>query len=160
MPVLPNGQTCLENIGLQMRPVLLAKNQYQSTFYSKDELTEYSARHPNALWDPLDGRGFGTGHGGHTHYAPDCNKAVMIGEHMQSPIDYSNFDTYNGGDCIAVNGRPGLSFSGRNGNTSINNYSYNGIHYGAEYVNTTQNVEDGQYVVGLNNKTDIICNPA
>jgi hypothetical protein len=154
MPVLPNGQSCLENIGLQMRPVLLNKSIYQ-----RGENTEYSSRHPNALWDPLDGRGFGTNHGGHTHYVPDCNKAVMIGEHMQSPIDYSNFDTYNGGDCIAVNGRPGLSFSGRNGNSAINNYQYNGLHYGQEYVNTTQNVQDGQFVVGYNNKTDILCNP-
>jgi hypothetical protein len=157
MPVLPNGQTCLENIGLQMRPVLLNKNDYQSGFVSGDEATEYSVRHPNALSDG-DGRGMGTGHGGHTFYVPDCNKAVMIGEHMQSPIDYSNFDTFNGGDCVGINGRPGLEFSGRVGNTEINNYGRLAIQYGENYVNTLQNVMDGQFVVGYNIKTPILCN--
>jgi hypothetical protein len=161
MPLLPNGQSCLENIGLTHRPILLMKNEYQHTE------NEYSSNHQNAIADG-DGRGRGTQHGGHTHTAPDCAKAEYIGEHFQSPIDaqidsdlHSGPNGTGGGDCIDVNGRPNLAHSGRVGLLSLNNYNaLQEIVYGPEYVITEQNVNDGQYVVGLRPKMNIVCNNA
>ena len=152
---LINGQTCLENIGLTHRPVLLAKNEYK-----KEE--EYDVNHPNALADG-DGRGRGTGHGGHTHSAPNCDEATYIGEHFQSPILTqidTNIDSGNNGkgagDCVDINGRFDIAHSGRNNLLLMNNYNYQ-ESYGEESVNTEINVTDGQFVVGYNKKTDIIC---
>jgi len=152
---LINGQSCLENIGLGHRPVLLMKNEYQ-----KEEA--YDVNHPNALATG-DGRGRGTAHGGHTHSIPDCTKAEYIGEHFQSPIEAqidSNIDSgpnqTGAGDCVDVNGRLGLAHSGRNALIGINIYDHINT-YGAHSVNTELNVNDGQFVVGYNERTPILC---
>ena len=158
MPALPTGQTCLEHIGLTHRPVLLNKNEYQNL-----EGEIYNVDHPNAIADG-DGRGRGTQHGGHSHSVPDCSIAEYIGEHYQSPID-PQIDTYHrsgpagtgAGDCIDVHGLPGsISPSGRNRLLAINHYDQENM-YGLDYVNTQRNVEDGQFVVGYNEKTPIVC---
>jgi hypothetical protein len=158
MAQLPNGQTCLENIALTHRPVLKNKNEYLDTI-------PYDVSHPNAIADG-DARGRGVG-GAHTHSTPDCTKADYIGEHFMSAYDYDSIKTDRGadcaggaGDCVDINGRPGLAFSGRNALLGINNYSECGIQYSADYVNTLQNVADGQYVVGETVKTAIKCNAA
>jgi len=140
MPVLANGQTCLEGIAIEQRPLLESKNEYRDSQPYGDPVAEKS-----------------THSGGHGFYLPDCNKAQMIGEHFQSPIDYSNFDSFNGGSQCDVKGVPTISHSGREGNTGINNYGPLN-EYSFNTVNTQLNVADGQYVVGTTVKTPVICN--
>ena len=140
MPVLSNGQTCLEGIAIEKRPVQEAHNEFRATQPYGEPVAEK-----------------GTHHGGHSHYIPDCSKAQMIGEHFNSPIDYSNFDTFNGGSQCDEKGVPTISHSGRVGNLVINNYGPNN-EYGFNSINTAQNIADGQYFVGMTQKTPIICN--
>lgn len=81
-------QTCVEKVGSQHRPVELNRNDYEHNDI-------YSASHPDALSDG-DNRGIGSGHQGHNHTTPDCDKAVMDTRGVYySPIDRSNFDTGN-----------------------------------------------------------------
>lgn len=132
-------QTCLEKVGLSKRPIELNRNDYR-------DYNEYSVTHKNAISDG-DPKGKGTGHGGHTHYIPDCSKAIMTDYgHMNSPIDYSNFDTDNGGGSYDIKGRESISHSGRERLTSINMYS-NLTQYSASLVNTEANVNDGQVII-------------
>ena len=119
-------QTCLEKKGIEARNEALVRNDYT-------RVDEYWAGHPDALatGDPL---GKGTGHGGHTHSVPDCNKP--------SSIDYSNFDTSDrAGGLYDIAGRNGIG-----GRTFLKNISvYNEeFEYGANLVDTSLNVADGQ----------------
>ena len=132
-------QTCLEKHGLQTRPVQIGRNDYK-------QYDPYSVTHSNALSDG-DVKGKGTGSGGHTHYTPDCNKATMNDSgHLNSPIDYSNFDTFNGGGEYDIKGNPSISHSGREQLMAINIYK-NTYEYGSNLVNTELNQEDGQIMV-------------
>lgn len=121
-------QTCLEVKGIEARNELLVRNDYTRN-------DEYNARHQDALatGDPL---GKGSGHGGHTHSTPDCTKP--------SSIDYSNFDTENGGGYYDIEGRNGVG--GRNFSKTISVYNEEN-QYGVNYVDTSENVADGQIVV-------------
>ena len=83
-----------------------------------------------------DPQGKGSGHGGHTHSTPDCTKP--------SSIDYSNFDTENGGGLYDIVGRNGVG--GRNFAKAISVYNEEN-QYGPNYVDTSENVADGQIVV-------------
>lgn len=131
-------QTCLEKIGVDRRPIDRARNDY----YSGDE---YSKDHKDALSDG-DSRGMGTGHPGHGHYTPDCTKAIMTDNGVvSSPIDYSNFDTNNGGNSYDINGREGIPNSGRNALLNINNYNRD-IAYGKGYVTINVRQDEGQYI--------------
>ena len=118
-------QTCLEKKGIERRNDLIVRNDYNKN-------DEYSEIHKDAISDG-DPLGKGTGHGGHTHSTPDCNKP--------SSIDYSNFDTANGGGSYDINGRNGVG--GRNFlmNISVYNESH---QYGADLIDTSINVADGQ----------------
>jgi hypothetical protein len=98
---------------------------------------QYSATHQDAVSDG-DAQGKGTLHGGHTHFLPDCTKPT-------SQINYSNFDTENGGGYYDIKGRNGIS--GRERAMAISIYNKENP-YGANLVNTTKNVDDGQYFVG------------
>lgn len=121
-------QTCLEVKGIEARNESLVRNDYTRN-------DEYSSTHPDALsnGDPL---GKGTGHGGHTHSTPDCTRP--------SSIDYSNFDTTNGGGIYDIEGRNGVG--GRNFLETIS--VYNETHeYGPNSVDTSANVADGQIVI-------------
>ena len=121
-------QTCLEVKGIEARNESLVRNDYTRN-------DEYSSTHPDALsnGDPL---GKGTGHGGHTHSIPDCTRP--------SSIDYSNFDTTNGGGIYDIEGRNGVG--GRNFLETIS--VYNETHeYGPNSVDTSANVADGQIVI-------------
>lgn len=121
-------QACLEVKGIEARNESLVRNDYTRN-------DEYSSTHPDALsnGDPL---GKGTGHGGHTHSTPDCTKP--------SSIDYSNFDTTNGGGIYDIEGRNGVG--GRNFLETIS--VYNETHeYGPNSVDTSANVADGQIVI-------------
>ena len=90
------------------------------------------ARNEDALatGDPL---GKGTGHGGHTHSVPDCTKP--------SAIDYSNFDTENGGGLYDIEGRNGVGGRIFLKNISVYNETF---EYGPNLVDTSLNVADGQ----------------
>jgi hypothetical protein len=121
-------QTCLEVKGIEARNELLVRNDYTRN-------DEYSARHQDALATG-DPQGKGSGHGGHTHSTPDCTKP--------SSIDYSNFDTENGGGLYDIEGRNGVG--GRNFAKAISVYNEEN-QYGPNYVDTSENVADGQIVV-------------
>ena len=125
-----NGQTCLEKRGMEERHQEITRSDYNIE-------NQYSATHQDAVSDG-DAQGKGTLHGGHTHFLPDCTKPT-------SQINYSNFDTENGGGYYDINGRNGIS--GRERAMAISIYNKENP-YGANLVNTTKNVDDGQYFVG------------
>jgi hypothetical protein len=113
-------QTCLEKEGIEARGKALVRNDYA-------ENIEYSALHSDAIGngDPL---GKGTGIGGHTHSTPDCSKP--------SSINYSNFDTANGGGLYDIEGRNGVG--GRRFLMNISKYNSEN-EYGAHLVDTSAN---------------------
>lgn len=121
-------QTCLEVKGISARNESLVRNDYT-------RVDEYSAIHSDALSNG-DPQGKGSGHGGHTHSVPDCTKP--------SSIDYSNFDTENGGGLYDIAGRNGVGGRTFLKNISVYNENY---EYGANLVDTTLNVQDGQIVI-------------
>ena len=124
-------QTCLEKVGIEKRHDTIVKNDYniedQYSQLHKDELSD---------GDPL---GKGSGHGGHTHYVPDCNKP-------SSMMDYSNFDTEssNIGGSYDINGRNGVG--GRNFLKTISIYNEEN-QYGPNLIDTTANEQDGQIII-------------
>ena len=125
-----NGQTCLEKSGMEERHQEITRSDYNIE-------NQYSATHQDAVSDG-DAQGKGTLHGGHTHFLPDCTKPT-------SQINYSNFDTENGGGYYDIKGRNGIS--GRERAMAISIYNKENP-YGANLVNTTKNVDDGQYFIG------------
>ena len=125
-----NGQTCLEKRSMEERHQEITLSHYNIE-------NQYSATHQDAVSDG-DAQGKGTLHGGHTHFLPDCTKPT-------SQINYSNFDTENGGGYYDIKGRNGIS--GRERAMAISIYNKENP-YGANLVNTTKNVDDGQYFVG------------
>lgn len=118
-------QTCLEAKGIEARNETLVRNDYS-------RVDEYGPTHKDAISDG-DPQGKGTGHGGHTHTVPDCNKP--------SAIDYSAFDTENGGGQYDIEGRNGVGGRTFLKNISLYNENY---EYGAHLVDTSLNVADGQ----------------
>ena len=118
-------QTCLEAKGIEARNETLVRNDYS-------RVDEYGLTHKDAISDG-DPQGKGTGHGGHTHTVPDCNKP--------SAIDYSAFDTENGGGQYDIEGRNGVGGRTFLKNISLYNENY---EYGAHLVDTSLNVADGQ----------------
>lgn len=125
-----NGQTCLEARGIEERHNEITRSDYNFE-------NQYGPTHKNALSDG-DAKGKGTGHGGHTHFLPDCTKPTTT-------IDYSNFDTEHGGGCYDISGRNGIS--GRERALAISIYNKEN-QYGANLVDTSRNVAEGQYYVG------------
>jgi len=125
-----NGQTCLEKRGMEARHEQITRSDYNIE-------DEYSATHKDAMSDG-DAQGKGTGHGGHTHFLPDCEKPTTT-------IDYSNFDTVNGGGYYDIKGRNGIGGRDRALATSLYNKE---AQYGPTLVDTSKNVADGQYYFG------------
>ena len=124
-------QTCLEKTGIEKRHEQIVRNDYNIQ-------DEYSALHKDALSDG-DPLGKGSGHGGHTHSIPDCNKTSNL-------MDYSNFDTsaQNVGGSYDINGRNGIG--GRNFLKTISLYNEEN-QYGTNLVDSTANVQDGQIII-------------
>ena len=124
-------QTCLEKVGIEKRHDTIVKNDYNIE-------DQYSQLHKDALSDG-DTLGKGSGHGGHTHYVPDCNKP-------SSMMDYSNFDTEssNIGGSYDINGRNGVV--GRNFLKTISIYNEEN-QYGPNLIDTTANEQDGQIII-------------
>lgn len=127
-------QSCLEKRGIEERNTEIVRNDYNKN-------DQYSSTHSDALSNG-DAQGKGTNHGGHTHYLPDCNKP-------STTIDYSNFDTKNGGGCYDINGRDGIG--GREWSMAVSMYNQENA-YGASLVETDENVSEGQYQVGYTQK--------
>ncbi len=113
-------QSCLEKKGIEARNETLVRNDY-------GRVDEYSVLHSDAIsnGDPL---GKGTGIGGHTYTTPDCSRP--------SSIDYSNFDTMNGGGVYDIEGRNGVG--GRNFLMNISKYNAN-HEYGINSIDTSAN---------------------
>ena len=125
-------QSILEQRGIEERQKELVRSDYNKT-------DEYSESHEDALSDPNDVNkilGKGTNNGGHQHYTPDFSKP--------SYIDYGNFNTTDGGGAYDIHGRNGKS--GRDRLLKINNYNKDN-EYGSNSVDTSSNIEDGQYVI-------------
>ena len=124
-------QTCLEKVGIEKRHDTIVKNDYNIE-------DQYSQLHKDALSDG-DPLGKGSGHGGHTHYVPDCKKP-------SSMMDYSNFDTEssNIGGSYDINGRNGVG--GRNFLKTISIYNEEN-QYGPNLIDTTANQQDGQIII-------------
>jgi hypothetical protein len=133
MSTIQNGQTCLEKRGFTERHNEIVRSDYNIE-------NQYSAVHPDALSNG-DPQGKGANHGGHSHFLPDCTKP-------SGEVNYSNFATSPtdqiGGeyDIEGYANRPGRRVQMAR---SLYNYEE---PYGANLVNTTQNVNDGQYFVG------------
>ena len=127
---IPNGQTCLEKRGMEERHQEITRSDYNIE-------NQYGATHKDATSDG-DAQGKGTGHGGHTHFLPDCTKPTTT-------INYSNFDSENGGGYYDIEGRNGIS--GRKRALAISLYNKE-IQYGPTLVDTSANVADGQYYFG------------
>lgn len=131
MATIQNGQTCLEKRGMDERQTEITRSDYNIE-------NQYSATHQDALSDSNSPLGKGTGHGGHTHWLPDCTKPTTT-------INYSNFDTFNGGGCYDINGRNGIG--GRERALANSLYTMDNP-YSSTLIDTSANVEDGQFVVG------------
>lgn len=130
MATVENGQTCLEKRGMEERHQEITRSDYNIE-------DQYGPTHKDAISDG-DAQGKGTGHGGHTHFLPDCTKPTNM-------INYSNFDSENGGGYYDIEGRNGISGRKRALATSLYNKE---IEYGPKLVDTSKNVADGQYYFG------------
>ena len=122
-------QSCLEKRGIEERHEEIVRSDYNIE-------DQYTSTHKDAISDG-DAQGKGTGHGGHTHWLPDCNKP-------KTTIDYSNFDTFNGGGEYDINGRNGISGRKRAMNSSMYNQEN---EYGPNLVDTEINFQEGQFRV-------------
>ena len=117
---------------LEKRSIEERNNEIVRSDYNKEE--QYSSNHKNAQSDG-DRKGKGTNHGGHSHFLPDSSKNKFT-------IDYSNFDTENGGNEYDIEGRNDIG--GRNKALASSLYNKN-FQYGAHLINTEENLLLGQY---------------
>ena len=130
MAELENGQSCLEKQGIEERSNEIVRSDYNFE-------NPYGPTHPDAMSDG-DVQGKGTGRGGHDAWLPDCTKPNNM-------INYSNFDTENGGGLYDIKGRNDVGGRER----SLARSKYNKEQpYGADLVNTSENIALGQYYVG------------
>lgn len=121
-------QSCLEIRGIEERQKEIVRSDYNIE-------DQYSSTHKDAISDG-DKLGKGTGHGGHTHWLPDCNKP-------STTIDYSNFDTTNGGGIYDIEGRNDIG--GRKKALASSLYNKEN-QYSANLIDTEKNQQLGQYV--------------
>ena len=133
MAINNKKQSALEVKGIEERRRELVRSDYNKE-------NGYSNSHIDAISNPEDENkvlGKGTNSGGHQHYVPDFSKSSTL-------INYSNLDTTNGGGAYDIHGRNGQG--GRNRLVKINLYNKDNS-YGPNSVDTTENIEDGQYVM-------------
>lgn len=122
-------QSCLEKRAIDERNTEIVRSDYNSS-------DQYSATHKDAISDG-DAQGKGTQHCGHTAWLPDCSKPLNM-------IDYSNFDTFNGGGYYDIEGRNDIGGRKR----AMVNQLYNSENqYSANLINTEENRNAGQYVM-------------
>ena len=130
MANVKNGQTCLELYSIEER-----NNEVGRSDYSAND--PYGATHKDALSDG-DIQGKGTGHGGHSYWLPSCSNLAN-----STKFDYSNFDTFNGGNCIDVAMRE----------KNLVRSLYNADNDYNTSIDTSANRADGQYVVEYKRST-------
>lgn len=125
-------QSALEEKGIAKRHEEIVRSDYNIN-------DAYSDSHEDALSNPDDVNkihGKGTGSGGHQHYVPDSSKPSTL-------FNYSNLDTSNGGGAYDIHGRN--EQGGRNRLLKINLYNKDNA-YGPNSIDTSANIEDGQFV--------------
>jgi hypothetical protein len=116
--------SCLETRAITERNIQEARQNYNRE-------NRYSATHPDALATG-DRKGKGTGHGGHSHWLPNCNAQMGV-------FNYSNFDT-------AFESGAGNDLDNAARNASVTRSLYGPQNpYG--HVDTTANRLEGQYVI-------------
>jgi hypothetical protein len=128
-----NKQSFLEKKAIDERHKEIVRSEYNKSI-------EYSESHENAISNPDDERSYkgkGTKNGGHQAYVPDLNKS-------QTSYNYSSLDTSKGGGAYDIYGRNGQG--GRDRLVKINIYNSENA-YGPDSVDTSSNIEDGQYVI-------------
>lgn len=128
-----NKQSYLEKQGIEARREQIVRSDY-------NKADAYSEEHEDALSNPNDKNkalGKGTGNGGHQHYRPNHDLPPTL-------INYSNMDTTAGGGAYDIHGRNDVG--GRNRLISYNLYN-NDNAYGPDSVDSSMNIEDGQYVM-------------
>ena len=126
-------QSALEAKGMIERQQEITRSDY-------NKQDAYSDSHEDAISHPDDPEkvlGKGTQSGGHQHYTPDFSKPSTL-------INYSNLDTTNGGGYYDIHGRN--EQGGRDRLMKINIYNKDNA-YGPGSVDTTVNINDGQYVM-------------
>lgn len=126
------SQSRLEQEALKLRKETLIKNDFIREVEEYSETSDKAKTHD----DEHHPHGKGTGHGGHTFTTPDAKKSKTM-------IDHSQFDTTNGGGSYDKFGRNGVG--GRFRMETINIYGPE-HSYGVDSVDTTKNIEDGQFV--------------
>lgn len=129
-------QSCMEYESMNARHTQEARSDYQRN-------NQYSALHKDAKSDG-DIFGKGTGHGGHGHWLPNCKGTIGV-------INYSNFDT-------AITSGAGNCDDNRAREISLARSVYNDNNvYSSLLVNTSANVREGQYVMGVYDRSTRIC---
>ena len=113
-------QSYLEQEAITKREEILVRNDY-------GEEVEYNTLHTDALSNG-DPQGKGTGNGGHLFSVPNRNKPKTI--------DYTNFNTFNGGGRYDIEGRNGIG--GREFLQNISIYNANN-EYGKSSIDTSAN---------------------
>lgn len=113
-------QSYLEQEAITKREEILVRNDY-------GEEVEYNTLHTNALSNG-DPQGKGTGNGGHLFSVPNRSKPKTI--------DYTNFNTFNGGGRYDIEGRNGIG--GREFLQNISIYNANN-EYGKNSIDTSAN---------------------
>ncbi|MBP5457491.1 MAG: hypothetical protein J6Y37_13445 [Paludibacteraceae bacterium] len=116
--------TCLESVSRQERKEEIVRNDYNAK-------NQYNAQHKNARATG-DSKGKGTGHGGHSHWLPNCKGTLGV-------FNYSNFDTaYKSGAGNNVDNQTRKVAMARSLYTPNKQYSM-------KIVDTSANVREGQY---------------
>lgn len=130
-------QTRLEQEGIDKRNETMRGNVFYSV---KEAEKNYSDKHDTARTHDDDKHilGKGTGHGGHTYVVPGESKSKTM-------INKSNFDTENGGGAYDIHGRNNVG--GRNFLKKISKYGPD-KQYGIGSIDTSANIEEGQYRIG------------
>lgn len=128
-------QSTLEKKAIEERQRELVRSDYnKSDAYSDSHIDAIS--NPNAKNKPL---GKGTADGGHMAYVPDASKS-------STSYNYSSLNTISGGGSYDIHGRN--EQSGRNRLMAINIYGKTNP-YSHESVDTSENLNDGQYVIKM-----------
>lgn len=129
-------QTCLEKNGITARHDQTVRSDY-------NQENAYSSVHKDAISDnEIQGKGHPTVKG-HTHWTPSCDGTA------NNMIKYDNFATSPSdqiGGLYDIKGRAGIP--GREEQMARSIYTYL-EPYGPTSVDTSANVNDGQYVSEL-----------
>ena len=136
MAINNTKQSNLERKGYEERNVELVRSDY------KKKVNEYSDAHIDALSNPEDETkvlGKGVVNSSHQAYVPDASLPSTL-------YNYSSLKTTAGGGAYDIHGRNGEG--GRNRLLKINIYSKDNA-YGPNSVDTSANIDEGQYVVKM-----------